>query len=113
LSDRLIRIILADSSEVSFTYDRNGNILTLSPFGKQDHTFEYSKVDLKTQYTPPFVGDSARATVLAYTLDKEPWKILRADSLNTFLEYGGKGSLAGQPKKIYFDQGTLVNLFDT
>ena len=48
-----------------------------------------------------------------YTLDKEAWKILRPDSLNITLEYGGKGSLAGVPKKIYFDRGMLTNLCDT
>jgi RHS repeat-associated protein len=112
-ADRLIRIINPDSSELTCVYDRNGNITALTPPGKSEHTFDYSKVDLKTLYTPPFAGDSARTTVNTYTLDKEMLKILRPDSLNIALEYGGKGSLAGQPKKIYFDRGVITNLYDT
>ncbi|MGD1045724.1 MAG: Ig-like domain-containing protein [Bacteroidota bacterium] len=111
--DRLTKTILPDLSEVSFTYDKNGNMLSLTPPSKPEHTFDYSKIDLETLYTPPFAGDSARATARTYTLDKEPWRILRSDSLNVTLEYGGKGSLAGVPKKIYFDRGMLTNLCDT
>jgi len=111
--DRLLKTILPDLSEVSFTYDKNGNMLSLTPPGKPEHTFDYSKVDLETLYTPPFAGDSARATARIYTLDKEDWKILRPDSLNIMMEYGGKGSLSGVPKKIYFDRGFLTNLADT
>ena len=111
--DRLVRTVLPDFSEVLFTYDKNGNMLSLTPPSKPEHTFNYSDVDLETRYTPPFAGDSARATARTYTLDKEAWKILRPDSLNITLEYGGKGSLAGVPKKIYFDRGVLTNLSDT
>jgi len=84
---------------VLFRYDKNGNVTSIAPPGKPEHVFDYSKVDLETLYTPPFVGDSARATAHTYTLDKEVLKVLRPDSLNISLEYGGKGSLAGQPKK--------------
>ncbi|MGD0589793.1 MAG: RHS repeat-associated core domain-containing protein [Bacteroidota bacterium] len=112
-ADRLVRIVNPDLSELTCVYDRNGNITALTPPGKPGHTFDYSKVDIETRYTPPFVGDSDRVTARAYTLDKEPWSILRPDSLNITMQYGGQGSLAGQPKKIYFDRGVLNNLFDT
>jgi hypothetical protein len=88
-------------------------MLSLAPPGKPEHTFDYSVVDLEARYTPPYAGDSARATARSYTLDKEPLKILRPDSLNITLEYGGKGSLAGVPRRIFFDRGILTNLCDT
>jgi RHS repeat-associated protein len=113
LGDRLVKTILPDSSEVLFAYDRNENMLSLKPPDKPAHEFEYSMVDLETSYTPPFAGDSARSTAHLYNLDKEVWKVSRPDSLNVTLEYGGQGSLAGVPKKIYFDRGMLTNLCDT
>jgi RHS repeat-associated protein len=88
-------------------------MLSLTPPSKPEHTFDYSRIDLETLYTPPFAGDSARATARLYTLDKEPWKIIRPDSLNIILEYGGQGSLAGVPKKVHFDRGSITNLSDT
>ncbi len=113
LSDRLVRTVLPDSSEVSFTYDKNGNMLSLTPPSKPEHTFDYSKVDLETLYTPPFAGDSARATAKIYNFDREITCIARPDSLNMNFFYGGKGSLAGQPKKISYDRGTMTFLYDT
>ncbi len=111
--DRLVQITATDSSQVLFKYDKNGNVTAITPPGKPEHVFDYSKVDLETLYTPPFAGDSARATAHIYTLDKEVLKVLKPDSLNISIEYGGRGSLAGQPKKIYFDRGIITNLFDT
>ena len=113
LSDRLIKTILPDFSEVSFTYDKNGNMLSLTPPSKPEHTFDYSKVDLETQYTPPFAGDSARATAKTYNFDKEITCIARPDSLNMNFFYGGINSLAGQPKRISYDRGTMTFLYDT
>jgi RHS repeat-associated protein len=112
-SGRLIRTVAPDSSEALFKYDKNGNVTAVTPPGKPEHTFDYSKVDLEILYTPPLADDSVRATAHTYTLDKELLKVLRSDSLNITIEYGGVGSLAGQPKKIYFDHGFLTNIFDT
>ena len=112
-ADRMTRTVAPDGSEVLFSYDRNGNATAITPPGKPEHTFDYSLIDLETLYTPPFVGDSSRATARAYTLDKEALQILRPDSLNITLQYGGTNSLAGQPKRIFFDRGVTTNLYDT
>ena len=109
----MVRTVAPDGSEVLFAYDRNGNATAITPPGKPEHTFDYSLIDLETLYTPPFVGDSSRATARAYTLDKEALQILRPDSLNITLQYGGTNSLAGQPKRIFFDRGVTTNLYDT
>jgi RHS repeat-associated protein len=112
-ADRLVKTVGPDSSEILFTYDRNGNVTSVTPFGKPSHSFEYSLVDLEMSYAPPFTGDSARSTTKTYTLDKESHKVLRPDSLNITMEYGGTGSLAGQPRRILFDRGAITNLYDT
>jgi RHS repeat-associated protein len=113
LGDRLTKTIFPDLSEVLFTYDHNGNMLSLTPPSKPEHTFGYSKLDLETLYTPPFAGDSARTTAKTYNFDKEITRIARPDSLNLDFIYGGKGSLAGQPKNIVYDRGTMTFLYDT
>ena len=100
--DRLVETILPDSSEVSFTYDHNGNMLSIIPPSKPSHNFEYTAVDLEQKYIPPFAGDSKRATTKSYNYDKEITRIARPDSLNMDFFYGGKGSLAGQPKCISY-----------
>ncbi len=112
-ADRMVRTVAPDGSEVQFAYDRNGNATAITPPGKPEHTFDYSLIDLETLYAPPFAGDSSRSTARTYTLDKEALQILRPDSLNITLQYGGTGSLAGQPKRIYFDRGVITNLYDT
>ncbi len=112
-ADRMVRTVAPDGSEVLFSYDRNGNATGITPPGKPEHTFDYSLIDLETLYSPPFAGDSSRSTARTYTLDKEALKILRPDSLNITLQYGGTGSLAGEPKRIFFDRGVITNLFDT
>jgi RHS repeat-associated protein len=111
--DRLIRTVAPDGSEVFFSYDRNGNALSLIPPGKSAHTFEYSLVDLETLYRPPYAGDSARTTTRVYDLDKEMTRVARPDSVNMEIFYGGSGSLAGQPKRVSYDRGTVTFLYDT
>jgi RHS repeat-associated protein len=110
---RLIRTVAQDSSEVLFAYDRNNNLTAITPSGKPEHTFDYSAVDLETTYTPPFAGDSSRSTSRIYTLDREVCQILRPDRLNMTFFYGGDNSLAGQPKRISYDRGTMTFLYDT
>jgi RHS repeat-associated protein len=111
--DRLVETILPDSSEISFTYDHNGNMLSVTPPSKPAHGFEYTAVDLEQKYIPPFAGDSVRVTAKSYNYDKEITRIARPDSLNMDFFYGGKGSLAGQPKCISYDRGTMTFLYDT
>jgi len=112
-ADRITRTVAPDLSEVQFEYDRNGNVVAITPPGKPVHSFGYTDVDLERVYSAPFAGDSALSTTRTFTLDKEPRKILRPDSLNIELQFGGAGSLAGQPKRVVFNRGTLTNLFDT
>jgi RHS repeat-associated protein len=119
----LVRTVLPDSSDVLFTYDKNAcppcfifwrrNILSLLPPGRPEHVFNYSAIDLDTLYAPPFAGDSARATKKMYNLDQEIIHIARPDSLNMEFIYGGTNSLAGQPKRISYDRGTMTFLYDT
>ncbi len=57
----------------SYGYDFNGNLDTLTPPGKPQHTFSYTPVDLVSAYIPPGVaGVMDPTTSITPTLDKRP-----------------------------------------
>jgi RHS repeat-associated protein len=75
-ADRLVSEIRPDSSVVSYSYDANGNQIGVTPPTRPLHAFDFSVVDLLTQYTPP---GSTGPTKYAYTLDRNIASINQPD----------------------------------
>ncbi|RKZ61438.1 MAG: hypothetical protein DRQ99_20435, partial [Candidatus Parabeggiatoa sp. nov. 3] len=77
---RVTTQILPDSRQINYSYDPNGNVTAITPPSKPLHGFEYTKVDLQKQYTPPTVtGIEQPQTQYAYNLDQQLLKIQRPD----------------------------------
>jgi RHS repeat-associated protein len=86
-ADRVTSEVLPDSQTVLFGYDANGNLASVKPPGRSAHTFDYTGVDLTSQYTPPDVGIGYRATAYSYNKDRQLTQVLRPDSLSVALSY--------------------------
>lgn len=89
--------IFPDGREVRFTYDANGNILSITPPGRPPHNFDYTPLDLQQSYTPPAVASAgAVATSYVYNLEKQLIRITRPDGLTVDLAYDEAGRLSTQ-----------------
>ena len=77
---RVTTQILPDARQINYRYDANGNVTAITPPSKPVHGFEYTKVDLQKQYTPPTLNSLEQPqTQYAYNLDKQLIKIQRPD----------------------------------
>ncbi len=77
---RVTTQILPDGRQINYSYDANGNVTTITPPSRPVHGFEYTKVDLQKQYTPPTLNSLEQPqTQYAYNLDKQLIKIQRPD----------------------------------
>jgi len=77
---RVTTQILPDGRQINYSYDANGNVTAITPPSRPAHDFEYTKVDLQKQYTPPtLTGLEQPQTQYAYNLDKQLLKIQRPD----------------------------------
>ncbi|MCP4473262.1 MAG: RHS repeat protein, partial [Gammaproteobacteria bacterium] len=69
---RVTKQILPDLREITYGYDANGNLTSLTPPGRPAHVFIYNGVDQEEQYTPPAVtGITAPQTGYTYNLDEQ------------------------------------------
>ncbi|HIE02838.1 MAG TPA: hypothetical protein EYP59_21580, partial [Thiotrichaceae bacterium] len=66
---RVTTQILPDARQINYRYDANGNVTAITPPSRPVHGFEYTKVDLQKQYTPPtLTGLEQPQTQYAYNL---------------------------------------------
>jgi len=69
---RVTKLILPDSHEISYSYDANGNLTSLSPPGRPAHVFNYNGLNQEDLYTPPTViGITTPQTIYNYNLDNQ------------------------------------------
>jgi len=94
---RVTTQILPDARQINYRYDANGNVTSITPPSRPAHDFEYTKVDLQKQYTPPtLTGLEQPQTQYAYNLDKQLVKIRRPDGqVIDFVYDDEKGRLNG------------------
>jgi len=94
---RVTTQILPDARQINYRYDANGNVTAITPPSRPVHGFEYTKVDLQKQYTPPkLTGLEQPQTQYAYNLDKQLVKIQRPDGqVIDFVYDDEKGRLNG------------------
>ncbi len=108
---------LPDGHVIAFAYDANGNMITLTPPGRPSHTFGFNADNLTDRYTPPFAGDSLRATSYSYDLDNRLARTALPDGRAVTITYDtagcGCGGTADRIRSITFDRGTQTFTYDS
>ena len=114
---RTTKQILPDSTEVGFDYDANGNMTFITPPGKPDHSFTYTKVNLKDTYDPPALGTTTTQTQYEQTLDRKLSMITRPDGKTVQFDYDSKGKLdlltMPDDQKIDYEYGSETGRLTT
>jgi YD repeat-containing protein len=91
------RQTLPDQREITYTYDPNGNVTSISPPGRPAHVFEYTTVNQEKQYTAPSVnGGGTQQTQYTYNADRQLTLITRPDGQSVQLAYDSAGRLQTQ-----------------
>ncbi len=106
---RVVQQMLADGREIVYDYDANGNLTSLMPPGRPEHTFSHTPVNLTEQYVPPIVPDSSGSTGYVYNLDRQLIRTILPDSSFIDVIYDSTGCVScgggSKPKEIIFDRG--------
>lgn len=103
---RLLTQTLPDNRVIQLSYDANGNLVSITPPGRPAHTFDYTPVDLTSEYNPPAVtGGGTNQTVYAYNVDRQLDLITRPDGQTLDYTYDSAGRLrtltAPAPAGVY------------
>ena len=115
--NRITQQTLPDGKQILYRYDKNSNLLGLTPPQKPEHSFDYTVNNLNNLYTPPYAGDSARSTRYFYDIDKSLIITVRPDSGNVSITYDtagcGCGGTTARIHSVTFDRGTQKYSYDT
>src|SRR5439155_7492688 len=79
---------------ISYKYDANGNLSSITPPGRSNHDFSYTPVDLTSEYDPPAVGAGANSTLYSYDTERKPTLITRPDGQTIDFGYNSAGRLS-------------------
>ena len=96
--------LLPDGSAIQLSYDRNGNVLTLTPPGQPAHGMTYTPGDALASYAPPDVGEDDLTTYV-YNSDRQLWKIERGSALTPVVTNAYQD---GRLSTTTFDRGTTT-----
>jgi len=91
---RVVKQVLPGARSISYTYDNNGNLTSITPPGRTAHMFIYNDVNEEHQYTPPAIGTSNLFTRYYYNLDKDITQVLRPDGSSIDFSYDFAGRLS-------------------
>ena len=67
---------------------------SITPPGQPAHEFQYTPVDLTSQYAPPSVNTSAPQTLYTYNTEQQPTLITRPDGKTIQFSYDTAGRLS-------------------
>ena len=70
---------LPDGRIIDYTYDSNGNLISITPPGKPTHTFSYTVLNQVATYTPPDIGLGNTQSQYIYNADKQLISLTRPD----------------------------------
>jgi YD repeat-containing protein len=108
---RITQQVLPGARQISYLYDANGNLTSLTPPGKPAHSFGYTAVDLTERYTPPLLNGDSTVTRYLHGLDQRLRNTIRPDSIVISVIYDTVGcascAATARLKTIIFDRGTL------
>jgi len=112
LAGRMTQQTLADGRVLSYGYDANGNLISLTPPNRPEHRFQYDQVDQENQYSPPNINvgvanhcsDATPCTGYQYNLDKQLRLITRPDGQQLQLIYN---PTSGKREQMILPRGTV------
>ncbi len=103
LAGRITRQMFPDGRAVDYRYDSGGNLISITPPGRETHLFEYTALNQAEQYIPPDLSGVATVTRYHYNLDKQLTRIERPDGQSVTFDYdiGGRLSVLGSSQGQY------------
>lgn len=110
---RVTRQVLPNEEEILYSYDENGNLVSIAPPEQPAHTFSYTEVDLTDHYEPPAVPDSAGGINYLYDLDKKLLSTVFSDSTSIQMVYDTTHAGSARPIAIHYDQGSTAFTYDS
>jgi len=96
LAGRVTQQTLPDGHVITFAYDANGNLTSLTPPGRSAHGFDYTPIDLESAYHPPAAGLPSPDTQYSYNLDRQLDLVTRPDAQTVDYVYDAAGRLSQQ-----------------
>jgi len=122
--------ILPDLRSVSFGYDANGNLTSVTPPGRAAHSFNLNSSELIDAYQPPtLTGVATTATTYTYNNDKQLTQVLKPNGSSISYSYNAStgvleslttpsdvvnfymDSVNGLPWRIQSTTGSAMNTF--
>src|SRR6185295_17502937 len=103
------RTVLPDTREITYTWDDNGNLASLTPPGQPAHVFRYTSLDQESEYEPPAVDANERRTIFTYNLDRDLTRIDRPDGGAVVLSY----DTAGRVSSVLTSRGSTAPTYST
>jgi RHS repeat-associated protein len=105
---RVLAHTLANGAELRFGYDANGNLLSLTPPGREAYRFDPNAVDQVERMAAPAVGADSGVARYGYSLDRELTRITRADGSEVTFDYDA----AGRVQAMNLPGGALRYTYD-
>ncbi|QBQ55345.1 RHS repeat-associated core domain-containing protein [Nitrosococcus wardiae] len=93
LAGRVIKQIFSEGREVSFNYNRSGNLIHITPPEQSTHQFEYTPIDQIAEYTPPDTTQGELSTHYQYNQDRQLTRITRPSGQTVEFSYDSGGEL--------------------
>jgi RHS repeat-associated protein len=84
---RVLTEILPDSRVITFTYDSDGNLKSVTPPSTPPHDFAFNPFDLPATYAPPLLAGNPTITQYSYDNDERLTQIQRPDGNSVALAY--------------------------
>ena len=108
---RVLTEILPEQREIHYSYDKNGNLTSITPPGQPTHHFDYTPVDQPAQYSPPVLNTVPKPqTQYQYNLDKQITQITRPDGQSIDFTYNLS---SGQLIALHLPHGQKSYEYDT
>lgn len=95
LMGRVMSQTLSDSRIITYSYDQNGNLASVTPPGKFSHELTHNQSDLLESYIPPSIQNPGNgATYYYYNDDRELTQINRPSGQVVSYSYATNGNLS-------------------
>ncbi|WP_353572692.1 RHS repeat-associated core domain-containing protein [Candidatus Albibeggiatoa sp. nov. BB20] len=106
---RILAQTLPDERQIQYEYDDNGNITSIKPPSRPEHTYSYDAVDLPSEYQAPTVNSSGHETLSSFNRDKQLTRVTLADNKVIDFNY----DQAGRVEEIVLPKGTQSYSYDS
>jgi RHS repeat-associated protein len=108
---RITRQTLPGDRIISYDYDSNGNLISLTPPGSYPHRFYYTALNQEAEYEPPLIaGVSDPATRYFYNLDRQLERISRPDGRSLDYRYH---PTSGKLEQLAIPRGNYDYVYNT